>query len=213
MKNIHVLPTDNPSRLHYYSNVTYGVSKEHLNWKQGRHIYITSDEEIKEGNWVYNSLIVTFAPQIYQMPNHPIKGEWWDEEELSTTTKIILSTDPQLIEDGIQAIDDEFLQWFVKNPSCENVEVEVDLSKHNGQFQTKYGWKIIIPQEEPKQETIEEAAELSYLETKYRTPFIAGAKCMEKKMLELMDSYADDVMGGCTLRANEWFEQFKQQEQ
>jgi hypothetical protein len=226
MKNIHVLPTDNPSRLHYYSNVTYGVSKEHLNWKQGRHIYITSDEEIKEGNWVYNSLIVTFAPQIYQMPNHPIKGEWWDEEELSTTTKIILSTDPQLIEDGIQAIDDEFLQWFVKNPSCENVEVEVDLSKHNGKFQTKYGWKIIIPQEEPKLETLEEAAERMYPHKPFwigsgksarlydefktqRDSFIAGAKCMEKKMLELMDSYADDVMGGCTLRTKEWFEQFK----
>ena len=24
-----------------------------------------------------------------------------------------------------------------------------------------------------------------------------------------MDTYADDVMGGCTLRAKEWFEQFK----
>jgi hypothetical protein len=28
-------------------------------------------------------------------------------------------------------------------------------------------------------------------------------------MLKIMDTYADDVMGGCTLRAKEWFEQFK----
>ena len=37
---------------------------------------------------------------------------------------IILTTNKSLINDGIQAIDDEFLQWFVKNPSCEEVVVE-----------------------------------------------------------------------------------------
>jgi hypothetical protein len=31
----------------------------------------------------------------------------------------------------------------------------------------------------------------------------------EKDMLELMDAYADDVMGGCILRAKEWFQQIK----
>jgi hypothetical protein len=204
MKNIFVLPTDKPSRLCYVictEESTLTLFEDVMD-KASRffpqHLYIISDEEIKEGNWVYNSLIVTFAPQIYQMPNHPIKGEWWDEEELSTTTKIILSTDPQLIEDGIQAIDDEFLQWFVKNPSCENVEVEVDLSKHNGQFQTKYGWKIIIPQEEPKQETLEEAAERMYPHKPFwigsgksarvydefktqRDSFIAGAKWQQEQ--------------------------------
>ena len=37
--------------------------------------------------------------------------------------KIILTTDQDLIKDGVQAIDDEFSEWFVKNPSCESVEV------------------------------------------------------------------------------------------
>jgi hypothetical protein len=69
----------------------------------------------------------------------------------NTSKKIILTTDQDLIADGVQSIDNKFLEWFVKNPSCENIELDVDLSKHNGQFQTKYGWKIIIPQEEPKQ--------------------------------------------------------------
>jgi hypothetical protein len=53
MKNIHILPTEKPSRLHYYSVLNFGVSKENLNWKQGRHIYITSDEQIKDDDWVY----------------------------------------------------------------------------------------------------------------------------------------------------------------
>jgi hypothetical protein len=79
--------------------------------------------------------------------------EYWEARK--GYKKIILTTDQDLIKDGVQAIDDEFLEWFIKNPKCEEVKVEVDLSKHNGQFQTKYGWKIIIPQEKAKQETLE----------------------------------------------------------
>jgi hypothetical protein len=72
--------------------------------------------------------------------------------------KIILTTDQDLITDGVQAIDDEFLEWFVKNPSCEEVEVDRDereVGNHLGGIATEYGdYKIIIPQEEPKQETL-----------------------------------------------------------
>jgi hypothetical protein len=69
--------------------------------------------------------------------------------------KIILTTDQDLIKDGIQAIDDEFLEWFVKNPSCESVEVtyDKDIYPYGVETAKGYGWyKIIIPQEEPKQE-------------------------------------------------------------
>jgi hypothetical protein len=38
--------------------------------------------------------------------------------------KIILTDNKDLIKDGVQAIDDEFLEWFVKNPSCESAMVE-----------------------------------------------------------------------------------------
>jgi hypothetical protein len=38
-------------------------------------------------------------------------------------SKIILTTDQNLIKERVQAINDEFLEWFVKNPSCEEVEV------------------------------------------------------------------------------------------
>jgi hypothetical protein len=58
--------------------------------------------------------------------------------------KIILTTDQDLIKDGVQAIDDEFLEWFVKNPSCEEVEV-----RYTVDFNSKA--VIIIPKEEPKQ--------------------------------------------------------------
>jgi hypothetical protein len=38
--------------------------------------------------------------------------------------KIILTTDQELIKDGVQAIDDEFLEWFVNNTSCDRVEIK-----------------------------------------------------------------------------------------
>jgi hypothetical protein len=30
-------------------------------------------------------------------------------------------------------------------------------------------------------------------------------------MINLMNEYADDVMGGCNLRAKEWYEKFKKE--
>jgi hypothetical protein len=31
----------------------------------------------------------------------------------------------------------------------------------------------------------------------------------EEEVFDLMNEYADDVMGGCNFRAKKWFEQFK----
>ncbi len=82
--------------------------------------------------------------------------------------KIILTTDQDLIKDGVQVIDDEFLEWFVKNPSCENVKAELIEEIPSGftfgmfgndEPPTELVYKIIIPKEESKQEALEEAAE------------------------------------------------------
>jgi hypothetical protein len=145
MKNIHVIPTDKASRLMidtienklYFQPILHEKTANVLT----QHIYITSDEEIYgfENNiWV-------------------IKGEriflWQNTMALVSNNKpkkIILTTDQDLIADGVQAIDDEFLEWFVKNPSCEFVEVDKPISRGIPLL----GYKIIIPQKEPKQETL-----------------------------------------------------------
>ena len=67
-------------------------------------------------------------------------------------------------------------------------------------------------------ETIEEAAErfselqeatyTSQHKITYKHGFVDGAKCQQENMYDIMDAYTDDVMGGCTLRAKEWFETF-----
>ena len=89
--------------------------------------------------------------------------------------KIIMTTDKSINvlcscskdcgakESGVQAIDDEFLEWCVKNPSCEWVEVEKGYLGMGGFCKSneiiskdKIHYKIIIPKEEPKHETVEE---------------------------------------------------------
>ena len=174
MKNLHLLPTDKPNRLHYYyyfdGQPVYGLSTTNLSWRDGRHIHITNDEEIKEGDWfleddIENLIFQRRNSKVYSLPD--------------SAKKIILTTDQDLI--GIQAIDDEFLEWFIKNPSCEGVEIQNDylLWKHSNIEKLSDCYKIIIPQEKPKQETLKEAADnwvrKPVIGTK-RESFIAGAK-------------------------------------
>jgi hypothetical protein len=114
----------------------------------GKNIYITNDEAIKEGDWVIkiSSLYkgggiaqkYSFMNAIYSF----IDAQFED----IIFKKVIITTDQNLIADGIQAIDDEFLQWFVKNSNCESV----DVVKCRGYLHLSY--MIMIPQEEPKQE-------------------------------------------------------------
>ncbi len=122
-----------------------------------QNIYITSDEEIKEGDWVIYKkfmfpLKVVLDQDGYHIINNGIGevvGGYYSLQE--RYKKIIITTDQDLIKDGVQAIDDEFLNWFVKNPSCEWVEVEKMFNVV--QFTSReFIYKIIIPKEEAKQE-------------------------------------------------------------
>ena len=170
MKNIHVLPTPKPrfdkylvlnkeSKPCIWNTETMGSQNTLIS----QNIYITNSEEIKEGDWKLD----TFHNQISKVTNM-ISVSKYDK-------KIILTTDPDLIKGGVQAIDDTFLEWFVKNPSCEFVKVgnyvigtgfshvgktpskEESLrgcydngEQITGKWEDCYKYKIIIPQEEPK---------------------------------------------------------------
>ena len=118
MKNLHVLPTDKPSRLSIIdSQLIY--SKEYFINPQ--HIYITSDAEVKEGDYVYHnsgyvSIVLGFNLDAIKLTD----AQRWSKD----CKKIILTTDQDLIADGVQEIDDTFLEWFIENPSCENIEIK-----------------------------------------------------------------------------------------
>jgi hypothetical protein len=160
MKNLHLIPTDKPSRLHLGNSglvlCESVLSKYTIN---GQHIYITNDEEIKEGEkgWLLENNSITKNVCEFDCSNG-LGGIY------STDKKIILTTDHDLIKNGVQAIDDEFLEWFVKNPSCEFVEVGygwIRLAETDNE-----GYWVSIPdkqfemqQEEPKQGYIKSETE------------------------------------------------------
>jgi len=153
MKNIHLLRT-NLSRLYYSISMSgYNLKLSAIPYHQSseirpQHLYITSDEEISglENNiWVYNNDRVWLWENTMALRSN------------NKPKKIILTTDTTLIKDGVQAIDDDFLEWFVKNPSCEIVEVERGYLGMGGFVKSnepiskdKIEYKIIIPKEEPK---------------------------------------------------------------
>jgi hypothetical protein len=141
--NVFLLPTDKPSRLikNNHSQLlltiqTLPLDREICCFPQN--IYITSAEEIKDGEYGLSRLgeIIKFHSGY----------------DYRYYAKIILTTDQDLIKDGVQAIDDDFLKWFVKNPSCEKVEVIGELDEVDPQIYVdySYNYKIIIPKEEPK---------------------------------------------------------------
>jgi hypothetical protein len=147
MENIYVLPTTKLSRLHYYyycdGQPTYGLSPTNLPWRDGRCLYITSDESKKLKDYVYDIQ----NKIIYRIDNY----SELESAQNKQYKKIILTTDLELITNGIQAIDDEFLQWFVKNPSCDFAEaVKVPYFDESG-----FSYLLGIPQEKPTKEEVE----------------------------------------------------------
>jgi hypothetical protein len=167
MKNIHILQTEKPSRLFkddfgkYFVSINIDQEQNHF---KPQNIYITNLEEIKDC-WVLNTHtnVVYFLKGYYGI--QPI------------AKKIILTNDKKLIADGVQELPEDFYSWFVNNPSCESVSIEEeDYSQKcrecgetvkrgyncakgcfmkSGNFiptDKNINYKIIIPQEEPKQE-------------------------------------------------------------
>jgi hypothetical protein len=126
MKNIFILPTDQPSRLYLeYGDGDLCLANNPLpqtSRSNNQHIYITSDEEIREGDW--------FLSDFNSFPLHNIKelserkdSLGWKQEDLKNNLKIILTTDPTLITDGVQEIDNFFLETIVENPTIEHVTI------------------------------------------------------------------------------------------
>ena len=120
MKNIHILATDKPSRLclddkdilHFAPINGFSIADGKAN------IYITSlTEEVKEE--VYGLIDdkvgkIRVTEDGYEfLIGNKVSYVYGDLHSLEKVCKkIILTTDSDLIDDGVQAIDDEFLEWF-----------------------------------------------------------------------------------------------------
>ena len=134
-KSIHLIPTDKPSRL-FLKGKTLLLNNQYTLqevFPKGKcqNIYITSDEEIKEGDYFYSPFqgeerILKYNKFVIPFPKDK---------------KIIITTDEVLIADGVQAIPNDFLEWLVQNPSCQY-----------GGYKDIPWDQIITLKEEPKQE-------------------------------------------------------------
>ena len=155
MRNTHILSTVQPSRLcltreGYILGEGYSLSTDECH---NKHIHITSGDEIKEGDWV----ILNDSEFIKKLG----KFKWFGSDEvfeiiggglasITSCRKVIMTTDLELVKDGVQVISDEFLEWFVNKPSCEYVEVnrkKVILGEVAGTTYTDYEYKLVIPED------------------------------------------------------------------
>ena len=170
MPNIHIMSTDKPSRLFeilqfnfiFDNQNTYSEEYKKLHGYKNKNIYITNDEEIKEQHLIKEIYVIdiqngnigklTCKNRFFKDSSKLIEIEWKNKQNIwnyNHIREIILTTDQDLIADCVQKIDDEFLEWFVKNPTCEEIEVQ----KFNGFAED---FLIIIPKEEPKQDKLKE---------------------------------------------------------
>ena len=256
MKNIYLLPSqNNKSKLATYcydesKNIKVGEIGLQVNnnigwtncWAE-RELYITSEEEIKEGDWVLVGYVLRHpdTKNRFNGDTSPIKklvkkGDLWEFTDGtnrygSTCKKIILTTDPDLIKDKVLAIPEEFLEWFVKNSSCEKVEIK-HIIKEFVDDQDAYGYDasyytIVIPKKEPihtsytgkvwepsKQETVKEAAEKYWSRQPYNEdPFVEGVKWQQERSYtyeEMKESFSkghDSARLKGSYKSNESFEE------
>ena len=158
-----------------------------------QYIYIASDEEIKEGDWFLEK-----AGRQY--PIH-----WNGVDKLNRhCKKIILTTDQDLIKDGVQAIDDEFLEWFTKNPSREYV----NFTSHGNEKGTK-DYELIIPKEVPNQ-TDEKGRSMTYwggLAEHHQDKRMYSEEELFRIIAAILHTPA--LRDGSWEDIGEWFEQFK----
>jgi hypothetical protein len=196
MKNIHVLQKNIFNQLgvdHYGKTPTQIKIAEFL---INKNIYITSNEEIKEGvnQW--------YLDKFLNKPRNSSGSQYGEKQNVIT-----LTTDQDLIKDGVQSIDDEFLEWFVKNPSCEYVHVYKEHKQINQDNIVTKGstalvfshYVIYIPKEELQDVFFTNKSESSKVERMYS----------EEEVKQIIDAtlieYSDFVLADIP----HWFEQFK----
>ena len=156
MKNIFLIPTENSSRL----SIKDGILILHRQqWRKGtQNLHITSDSKFVRDEYITDGIeVIKATPKLVNAQGLVDRRDW---------KKILMTTDPELIKDGVHPIGEDFLQWFVENPTCIKVEVVYGLfnpmgrqvdPNDLGQNHSKCVWKykIITTKEEQKQHIVD----------------------------------------------------------
>lgn len=116
-----LLPTDKPTGIFTDKNGKLYFSKvsKVREYAEGRNLYILSDEEIKEGDWIYHSLDkepIQYFKEKYNVVNNPATYGY---------KKIIATNNTAL---NITLIKDKFITLYCENP-VDEVEIQVDVDE------------------------------------------------------------------------------------
>ena len=107
-----------------------------------RNLYITINGSFSRDEYVTDGTeVIKATSKLVNEQGFSDRRDW---------KKIVLTTDPDLIAERVKSAGDEFLDWFVKNPTCETVVVRqrpkvsaIVKGKGIGYFAN--GYDIIIP--------------------------------------------------------------------
>ena len=102
---------------------------------QAYHLYFTTDEEIKEGDWFINTGNHNIIMQAKKDGNSLAK---------EYCKKIIATTDPKLIESGVSEIPTSFIEEYCKAGGINEVYVECEGYKVNGMIDETTSYKLKV---------------------------------------------------------------------
>lgn len=162
-KNVHVLVTNKKSKVYWDHNekklMCSKTVKGQTVFRTNNHIYITSDEEIEDGIWAYyrhpisgGDLITKIINKRYSLNNpayevHHTEGYG----VIGGYQKVIMTTDPKLIEDGVREMTHEHIEWFIAScdaAGCIIKNVAIDKETMMVGFPYKGYYKYIIEEKD-----------------------------------------------------------------
>lgn len=158
-QNIFLLPTDKISNLYEFGG-QYHLNKSPEKNIRSQYIYITENTVVKEGDY---GLAFAHGIRGIGRKRYVFKHDGSATSKLTAISegcqKIILTNDIDLINDGIQPIEDNFIEWFVSKAKDSGKPIDIiellPLRKSSGFYDEKevwhwdfLGYKILIPEEE-----------------------------------------------------------------
>ena len=149
MKNIFIKPTKQLSRIHKNTkdelilcDLYFG--KDTIN---GQHLYIVSNDEINESDWVYSEArdMLFKVKSKYNTTTGVIliEDDYGDRLEIneSDCKKVILTTDKKLINDNVYELSDGVLSIIINN-NINSVDIKKEYLSNNGKWKT-----VLLPSE------------------------------------------------------------------
>jgi hypothetical protein len=190
-------------------------------------IYITNNDHIGESDWFIRGNEIHKCFRVHKTDIEfltPIdsvycgSNTFWNKEYCK---KIILTTDQDLIKDGVQTIDNEFLEYIKQNKNCENVKVDLVAVNEFGSEITvggygfdKFVYKVIISKVPLNSNNVFEEADFTTLENdlieeakkvwqeSHPNPIemaIFGAKYVQERLYSEEDLRVAFIAGGNSL--------------